>query len=160
MLNNNNNTTDNSLLVAKLLGTNTDKSGADNSCATDTVQKKKGGRPKSENKRDFDYRVRLTKEESDELLFRAKTLETSPSEILRSFLTFMMPEAPKLNLIAREQYRELTKLSININQIAHALNVQLKAGMHEKLNNQAIDHLKRTIYLIREIKSEIIKGVL
>ena len=161
MLNNINRTSDNELLMSKLLGTTTDKSSGDNNSAIDIksiVQKKKGGRPKSENKRDFDYSVRLTKEESDELLFRARTLETSPSAILRSFLTFKMPELPKLNSIAREQYLELTKLSTNINQIAHALNVQLKAGNHEKLNKQAIEHLNRTIHLIREIQATLVKG--
>jgi hypothetical protein len=122
--------------------------------------KKKGGRPKSDNKRSFEYRVRLTQAESDELLFRAQVLETTPSDILRSFLTFKMPEPPKNTIIQKEQYLELSlKIATNVNQIAHALNFALKAGDMPKLNKSAIDELKRMIILIRSIQGEIVGGI-
>jgi hypothetical protein len=150
MQNNINRAVDNSALVAKLIADNTAPSES-------TVQKKKGGRPKSENKRSFDYKVSLTKEESDELLFRAKTLETTPSHILRSFLTFKMPELPKNTIIQREQYLELARLANNINQIAHALNTQLKAGEAPRLSKDNVETLKRTVSAIRFIQSELLK---
>jgi hypothetical protein len=151
MQNNINRAVDNSALVAKLINSST----TDNTA----TQKKKGGRPRSENKRSFDYKVSLTKEESDELLFRAKALETTPSHILRSFLMFKMPEPPKNTIIQKEQYLELSKLATNANQIAHALNISLKAGDMPKLNKSAIDQLKRLIILIRSIQGEIVGGI-
>jgi hypothetical protein len=156
MQNNINRSVDNSALVAKLINSGT----TDNTTPSEsTVQKKKGGRPKLDNKRSFEYRVRLTQAESDELLFRAQVLETTPSDILRSFLTFKMPELPKNTVIQKEQYLELSKLATNINQIAHALNVALKAGDMPKLNKSAIDELKRLIILIRSIQGEIVGGI-
>jgi len=156
MQNNINRSVDNSALVAKLINSGT----TDNTAPSkSTAQKKKGGRPKSENKRSFDYKVSLTKEESEELLFRAQALETTPSHILRSFLTFKMPEPPKNTIIQKEQYLELSKLATNVNQIAHALNFSLKAGDMPKLNKSAIDELKRMIILIRSIQGEIVGGI-
>jgi hypothetical protein len=153
MQNNINRTVDNSALVAKLINENGNSTQNNKS----TVQKKKGGRPKSENKRSFDYKVSLTKEESDELLFRAQTLETTPSHILRSFLTFKMPEPPKNTIIQREQYLELSKLATNINQIAHALNIQLKAGEAPRLSKDNAETLKRTVSTIKFIQAELLK---
>jgi hypothetical protein len=146
---------DNSALVAKLINNST----ADNTTPSEsTVQpKKKGGRPKSENKRSFDYKVSLTKEESDELLFRAKVLGVTPSHILRSFLTFKMPEPPKNTTIQREQYLELARLANNINQIAHALNTQLKAGEAPRLSKENGEILKRTVSAIKFIQAELLK---
>jgi len=148
MPNNINRAVDNSAILAKLT----------NSSTTDKL-KKKGGRPKSDNKRSFEYRVRLTQAESDELLFRAQVLETTPSDILRSFLTFKMPEPPKNTIIQKEQYLELSKIATNVNQIAHALNFALKSGDMPKLNKSAIDELKRMIILIRSIQGEIVGGI-
>jgi len=146
MPNNINRAVDNSAILAKLT----------NSSTTDK-SKKKVGRPKSDNKRSFEYRVRLTQAESEELLFRAQVLETTPSDILRSFLTFKMPELPKNTIIQREQYLELTRLATNINQIAHALNIQLKAGEAPRLSKDNGETLKRTVSAIRFIQSELLK---
>jgi hypothetical protein len=125
------------------------------------IKKNKGGRPKARNKRDHFYKVSLTKSEAEELEFRAKALGVTAADILRTFLTFEMPKqtAASHTIIAREQYLELVKIGTNINQIAHALNVDGLKGNCPKLGEKGIKGLGDLNIKIGEIKKMLVNGV-
>ena len=100
-------------------------------------------RPKlsNENKRSATLHVRFSNLEYQALRSKSESVGLLPSQYLRhAALSKRMPPPPP-TLVNIEKYRELARLSANLNQLAHHANAGGQVHVNDRLLEETIRHV-------------------
>lgn len=113
------------------------------------IDKRKGGRPRSDDPRIRPVGFKCTDSEIEKLARLAEEYQTTIGEFCRvKSLGSRMPKVPvpKINI---EKYQELSRLSSNLNQLMKAIN-------EGKINNVECDFVRKIYDEVANLRKELI----
>lgn len=97
--------------------------------------------------------IRLTQKERELAEVKAQKTGLSLSELFRaSTLKQRLPR--KVTHIAADTYRELAKISINLNQLTLAANAAIKLGQTPPANPKLLENLE---ILLKQVRRELVE---
>lgn len=97
--------------------------------------------------------IRLTQKERELAEVKAQKTGLSLSELFRaSTLKQQLPR--KVTHIAADTYRELAKISINLNQLTLAANAAIKLGQTPPANPKLLENLE---ILLKQVRKELVE---